>query len=180
MKNLLLYTLFLFALCSCNKKIDELPAPTQTGANTFGAKVNGRLWAPQGFGIAPTAPLLQASWAAQGGILHIVARNFGSSPTETEMELYLENVTAPGTFLLNAATQKYPQQTASYGYFIERRFMPRNEWITGPQNTGSVTITHFDPVQKIVSGTFHFSAASTDNTAAAMLVEEGRFDVRFE
>ena len=38
----LLLTVLLFALCGCGKDpLNELPPATQTGANTFGCKVNG-------------------------------------------------------------------------------------------------------------------------------------------
>ena len=180
MKNILLSSLFVAVLFSCKKKVDELPEPTQIGANTFGARVDGNLWVPQGFGIAPTAPILEASYAVQGGVVLINARNFGSSPTETEIELYLTNVTGAGTFQLNQSTQKYPNQTGNYAYYIERRFMPRNEWITTPQATGSVQITKFDTTAKIISGTFGFSAANTDGSSQRLNVTEGRFDIRYQ
>jgi len=180
MKNIFLFTLFVSVLFACKKKVDELPEPTQTGANSFGAKVDGKLWVPQGFGIAPTAPVLEASYATQGGVLLINARNFSSSPTETEIEIFLTNVSAPGTFQLNQATQKYPNQTGNYGYYIERRFMPRNEWITTPQATGMVQITRFDTAAKIVSGTFNFSAANIDGSSQRLNVTEGRFDIRYQ
>src|SRR5689334_7374560 len=86
-------------LFSCKKNIDELPSPTETGANTFGACVDGALWGPIGFGIAPTAPILEARYSGNHSVF-ITARNFGSSPTETEMEIYIRNITAPGTYLL--------------------------------------------------------------------------------
>lgn len=180
MKNIFLLSLLTIALFSCKKEVDELPPATQTGANTFGAKVGDKLWTPQGFGIAPTAPILAATWASQGGIVRINARNFSSSPTETEMEIYLQNVYAPGTFQLNQSTSKYPDQTANYGYYIERRFMPKNDWITTPQHTGSVNITKFDSVNRIISGTFQFTAASTDNTTSPLTVSDGRFDLKFQ
>jgi len=179
MKNILLISLFTITLFSCKKEVDELPPATQTGANTFGAKVGDKFWTPRGFGIAPTAPILEATWASQGGIVRINARNFSSSPTETEMEIYLQNVFAPGTFQLNQNTLKYPDQSGNYAYYIERRFMPRNDWITTSQHTGIVNISKFDSVNKIISGTFQFSATSTDNTTSPLTVSDGRFDVRF-
>jgi hypothetical protein len=180
MKNILLLSLFCVFLFSCKKNVDELPEPTQTGANTFGAKIDGAFWAPHGFGIVPTAPILEASYVKAGGHVRIVARNFGSSPTEKEMEIYLKDVTGPGTFLLNANTRKHPDQTGNYGYFIERRFMPKNEWITNPQSTGRVELTKFDTVNKIISGTFDFVATNIDSAHQKMQVTEGRFDVKYQ
>ena len=46
---ILCYLLF-FAGCDCNKSgsnpVDVLPPITQTGANTFGCKINGHVWVP--------------------------------------------------------------------------------------------------------------------------------------
>lgn len=179
MKKLLLACTLFAALAGCKKEIDELPEPTQTGANSFGAKLDGELWVPQKFGIAPTAPLLEARYAGANSVF-INARNFSSSPTETEFELYIKNITGTGTYPLNQNTGHYPNESASYGYFIRRKFMPLNEWITSALQTGSITVTRFDPAANIISGTFEFSAVSIDSSAAPITVTEGRFDVKIE
>jgi hypothetical protein len=179
MKNIFPLICCLFLLASCKKEVDELPAPSDTGANTFGLKLNGEFWVPQKFGIVPTASILEARFSGTGG-LFINARNFSSSPTETEFEIYLKDVSGPGTYPLNQPTQNYPNQQASYAYYIKRRFMPLNEWITSDRFTGSVTITKFDKVAHIVSGSFEFTAGSVDGTADPITVTEGRFDVQLQ
>ena len=118
MKNLLLLFVVIFALASCSKKVSELPGPSENGANTFGAKVDGKLWAPQGFGIMPTASTLEANFAG-GDNYKINARNFGSSPTETEFEFLLTNITGPGTYTLN--------ETNKATYTL-RKFQPISIW----------------------------------------------------
>ena len=178
MKNLLFLPL-LCLLFACKKDIEELPPATQTGAHTFGARLDGQLWVPQKFGIAPTAPILEARYSADQSVF-INARDFSSSPTETEFEIYLRNLTGTGTYLLNQATEKYPYHTASYALYTKRKFMPINDWITNSQYTGTVTITRFDTTQHIISGTFSFTAPSTDNTASPITVTDGRFDVKIQ
>jgi hypothetical protein len=181
MKNFLFTLAAAALLTSCEKDVEALPEPTQTGANIFGARVDGEFWVPQKFGIAPTAPLLEARYSGNNSVF-INARNFSSSPTETEFEIYLRNVkeSGTGTILLNQLTGKYPQESASYGYFIKRKFMPLGEWITGPQHTGSVTITRMDTTNHIISGTFQFTAKSMDDTAEPISVTEGRFDIKIQ
>ena len=179
MKNLVLALFALAVFSGCKKDIDELPPATETGANTFGAKVDGELWVPQKFGIAPTAPILEARYGGNNSVF-INARNFSSSPTETEFEIHIKNFTGTGTYQLNQATNKYPYENASYGYFIKRKFMPLNDWITSNQFTGTVVITKYDIANKIISGTFAFTAGSTDNTAEPLKVTEGRFDVKIQ
>ena len=100
MKNIIAFLFSIVLLSSCKKEVDSLPEATQTGANTFGARVNGEFWIPQGFGVVPTAPILEARFGVNNTII-INARNFGSSPTESEFEIYLMNVDGPGVYQLN-------------------------------------------------------------------------------
>jgi hypothetical protein len=179
MKKIFLLVLLGFSLVGCKKDIDELPEPTQTGANTFGAKVEGAFWVPQGFGIVPTSPLLEARYSGNNSIV-INARNFASSPTETEFELYLQNVTGTGTVLLNQNTSNYPGQGASYGYYVKRRIRPLFEYITSAQNTGRVEITRFDKDANVISGTFEFRGADVTDPSQTVTVTEGRFDVKIQ
>ena len=179
MKNLLILALAVLSFTSCKKDIDELPEPTQNGANTFGAKVGDELWVPQGFGVMATAPLLEARFSGQGGV-YINARNFASSPNETEFEIYLQNVTGPGTYLLNQNTSNYPGQSASYAYYVKRKVRPLNEYITSSQHTGRVEVTKYDETARIISGTFEFHAADKTDPAQTISITDGRFDVKIQ
>ena len=174
---LTLITAFVVLLGSCSKKVKELPDATQNGSNTFGAKVDGTLWAPKGFGIVPTAALLEAR-SNPNRDLFINARNFASSPVETELEIYVKHVVEPGVYPLSFATAKYPSETASYAYYVKRNITPLNEWMTNTHYTGSVTITKADTVNNIFAGTFQFNAINLYNTPQAISVTEGRFDIK--
>jgi hypothetical protein len=178
MKNILSVLCF-FILLSCKKDVSELPEASQTGANTFGAKVDGSFWVPQKFGVVPANNLLEVQPLPNNSFL-INARNLSSSPTETEFEIFLQNITGPGTILLNQNTGIGNYTSGSYAYYVKRKFMPLNEWITSAQYTGSVTITKYDMVNKILSGSFQFTAGSTDNTANPISVTEGRFDIAIQ
>ena len=176
MKKILIACLSLFTLASCSKDVEELPPATQTGANTFGAKVNGQFWVPKTFGPFGVNDILVARLNSPTSIV-IQARNFASSPTETEFEIFLNNITGPGTFALNT-TVPYPTTTASYGYYIKRRINPENEWITSSTTTGLVIITKFDLTNRIISGTFEFNALNMYNAPQPLTVTEGRFDIK--
>jgi Family of unknown function (DUF6252) len=177
MKNIFIAAASLLLLLSaCKKEVTELPAATQTGANTFGAKVNGEFWVPQGFGPIPANDILEGRLMPNKDI-YINARNFSSSPNEREFEIYLKGVTAPGTYMLNQ-TVPYPTTAANYGYFVKRNLTPQNEWITSATNTGAVTITRIDTVALIVSGTFQFTALNLYNNPEPLSVTEGRFDIK--
>ncbi|GAB4093778.1 Riean_0653 family protein [Flaviaesturariibacter terrae] len=179
MKNLIVLGGGLFFLASCSKKPGDLPEASATGANTFGARVNGELWAPQAKGIIPHAPLLEASFTGTDSYI-IHARNFSKSPTETEFEIYLQGVTAPGTYQLNSNTALYPGPTASYAYFVERTVMPAHEWMTTTQTGGTVVITKVDKVNHILAGTFSFRGTDKSSSGGVLDVTEGRFDVAIQ
>jgi hypothetical protein len=178
MKKLILSLCIVSLLSACKKEITELPGDTQTGANTFGAKINGELWGPQGFGPFPADNILVATIV--GNDIRIEVQNFASSPNETGMYIYLTNVLAPGTYPLNT-TVSHPTTSASYAFYVKRRLSPLSEWITSGSKTGSVTVTKIDRTNKIIAGTFEFSANPILNAGdAPLVVTEGRFDIKLK
>ncbi len=173
---------FLFTLViilSCKKNVSELPVPSQNGSNIFGCSIDGSLWVPAKFGVVPSAPILEARYGGNNSVF-INARNFSSSPTETEFEIYLENVTAAGTYFLNKTTGIYPSNSASYAYYVKRKVTPENEWMTNTQYTGKVEVTALDSINKFISGTFEFEAINLYNDPTPIRVTQGRFDVKIQ
>lgn len=177
MKTILTCLAICLLLTSCKKEITGLPPETQTGANTFGAKVNNAFWVPQGFGSIPANDILEARMVGDDIIIN--ARNFSSSPTETEFEIRLNDVTTTGTIQLNADVV-YPSTEESYAYYVKRKFTPENEWLTSSTATGIVNITRIDTVNMIVSGTFQFDMLNIYNSPQPLSVTEGRFDLKMQ
>ena len=179
MKNIFLLLSCVLIFAGCKKSVDELPEATQTGANTFGLKLDGQFWVPQKFaGI--NAPILSAQLTGtnQNDLL-LTAQNFASEPTEKEFRLFIKNITGAGTYQLNEGTD-INNMGSSYAYYVKRKINPVNEWITSNQYTGSVTITKWDLPNMIVSGTFEFKAGSMDSSAAPITVTDGRFDIKLQ
>jgi hypothetical protein len=171
MKKLIAFVAIIFFLASCKKNISELPEAPGTGSENFGASVNGKLWTPQKFGIMPSAQILEARYEPGNSVV-INARNFASSPNESEFELVIKNITGSGVYLFNP-------ESGSSAYYVERKLTPTGEWKTNAQYTGKVTITVHDLTNKILAGTFEFQAASLYN-AAPITVTNGRFDVKVQ
>lgn len=160
--------IFLFA--ACKKEVSELPDATQTGANSFGANVNGKFWVPKGVGIIGK-PALEAYYDINRTVV-INARNFAATPTESEFEIIIKNAKTPGVYLLN-------DDSGSSVYYVERKFTPTGEWKTSNQYNGRINVTVADTVNRIISGTFEFQAASLYNESP-LTVTEGRFDVKID
>lgn len=171
MKKLIAFLALVFFLTSCKKNISELPEAPGTGSETFGAAVNGKLWIPQKFGIMPSAQILEARYEPGNSVV-INARNFASSPNESEFEFRVNNITSPGVYPLNA-------ESGNSAYYVERKITPTGEWKTNAQYTGQVTITVDDRTNRILAGTFAFQAGSLYNDAP-ISVTDGRFDVRVQ
>lgn len=176
MKKTIIACLAVLLFFSCKKDVKELPAPTQTGANTFGLKLNGTMWVPQGFAGIPDDNLLKARLL--GDVLIITAQNFSSSPTETQFDIHIKGITGPGTFALNTNTG-YPNDLTTYAYHVKRRLTPLEEWITSAAQTGSVTVSKLDTAAHIVSGTFQFNAENMTDASKTISVTEGRFDLKY-
>ena len=157
-------------LTACKKEVTELPAATQTGANVFGARVNGSYWVPKGVGVFGK-PMLEAHYDV-GRTVVINARNFASTPKESEFEIRIKNAKTPGVYELNDAS-------GCSVYYVERKFTPTGEWKTNNQYGGKITVTYTDTTAKIISGTFEFEAASLYEEAP-LSVTEGRFDVKVD
>lgn len=170
--------LLLVIFISCKKEVTELPPATQTGANTFGAKVDGEIWVPQKNAVFPGAAILEAKKMPNND-LYINARNFANSPNETEFEIYLKEMTATGVYQLNT-TVGYPSTAANYVYFVKRNVTPQNEWMSSATYTGTVTITTYNTTERFVSGTFQLQAINLYNAPQPMTISEGRFDVRLQ
>ena len=177
MKNIFVLFISSLLLFSCKKEVKELPEATQTGAQTFGAKIDGNFWVPQGFGALPANDILESRMAGRNLIIN--ARNFSSSPIETEFELHINNILAPGTYLFNKEVQ-HPSSDENYVYYVKRNFTPINEWINSSSHTGSVTITRIDTVALIASGTFQFTLENTSGNGETKTITDGRFDVKIQ
>jgi hypothetical protein len=165
---MLFVILSLFTSFSCKK--DDLPKATQTGANIIAAKVNGEVWKQA------------ACWSCIGGgtglSVNYDDRNFFGVSAQQKNEnknivitLVVSNLKSTGTYTLSSKGK-------SQGYLSSYANKTMN-YATSDKNTGTVTITKLDLANKIVSGTFEFTAEDENNAANTIRVTDGRFDVTF-
>lgn len=179
MKNLLFACSFLLLLACCKDKNPEpeLPPVTTTGANTFGCKVNGKVWLPSP---RPKGNLPQI----EGGIKTRYdsvgpEKNwydlliFADKNDNTGVSIYLSRINSTGIYLLNRDTYQWPespQPEHSYACF----FKQSSTFITNSINQGEVNLLRYDTLNKIFSGTFQFRVLRGKDTIS---VTEGRFDI---
>lgn len=161
MKRSILY-LFLIAgviATGCKKfyqeQPDTLPAATQTGKNTLGFYLDGKLWLPKSKGIDNGIRPVDATLYGQ----HL---NLATTRLSQHLTIIINNVLATGHYDLttnNNSAQFVVDGTDTYNY-----------------TEGSVDITNLDLQKLIISG--RFSLKAKNNTGAEITIDQGRFDVK--
>lgn len=180
------YFLLLFILIiSCKKSAPSqaLPPITESGQNTFGCNVNGKVWIPY--------------WRC----FDLVA---GASELTYNIQPIYSTSSLPIFISVNAGNSTDGQS----GFIIQQNFS-KSDHIYGPGNIIDSVIIHFevgsgttytnyqinpgqntprffeisklDTLNKIVSGTFAFTLYATvgTNTLDSVVITGGRFDLQF-
>src|SRR5687768_16795308 len=173
MKQVLFILAGLFLLVtSCRK--EKLPKLTHEGKNTFGCKVNGKNWVPRGGG-----GLLNPLDALSGGFYRNINTIYiDALDNEEEIEIYLRDVFNTGEYALNFTTVPRPDNLypKNYGLYTVSKNNATISYITTAAHTGKVNILNRDTINKIVSGTFEFTAVN--NNGGTVKITEGRFDIK--
>lgn len=155
-----------------------LPPITAEGKNTFGCKVNGELF----FADAPTGSRLfnfiyfacndtGAADRAKKALLVALTNKGGST-----LLFYLDDLIPfePVAKRLHKFTDPWPAEVCAEDY--GRYVAGGKAYQTNENFTGEVTLSRFDTLNRIVSGTFHFTAVHPP-TGETISVTDGRFDV---
>jgi hypothetical protein len=171
----LLPTLMVILLLSginCKKQSTNIPDPTlpeatQTGANTFGCKVDGKLYLPKKSSFSSVSPLLVNNSHFNG---FLVEADYVGFPSE----------------LNYTVTLALPYFISTVGVF-DLKYFPFGEYAinTAPERTyrtnyvysGQLTITRCDTLHQIYSGTFYFTGLDTAS-GKTVQVTDGRFDLK--
>jgi hypothetical protein len=182
MKQLLLSALALALLTQCHKRDpdpakpeDQLPAATQTGANTFGCLVNGQPWLPSGNNGTPNSvALYDPNTSSYGGAqLNIAAYRIAAS--ETYINLYCGPITPlKRTFTIGIPTNRPPLAEAN-GCYEGSSFSFCNSSLAFIK--GQLVLTRVDERAGVVAGTFWFTAVRT-GSSDTLKVTQGRFDYK--
>jgi hypothetical protein len=178
-QSLLIYFLTVTVLTAsmCKKKpvdpIDQLPSATQTGANTFGCLVNGKVWVPKGYdGTGTPNPHIKMETGLNGlPVLTIDTHQIINQNTEGTVFLSIGN-------LLQAANFNYPSDmNFLFGWSKYFGNCGTPAFDTTIQKWGGGIITKLDLPNHIISGTFYckFKAPQCDT----VFLTDGRFDIKF-
>ncbi|MEO7444893.1 MAG: hypothetical protein ABIU55_05295 [Ferruginibacter sp.] len=98
---LTLFNCFVFASCKKDKtNEDQLPPPTQTGANTFGCKINGKVFVPKGYdGTGRPNPHVQYDFDLNGQpYLSIDSKRYIQNQVNGAVFILFNNLTSIGIY----------------------------------------------------------------------------------
>jgi hypothetical protein len=176
-----------FAIISCKKSVNQLsllPPITDTGANTFGCLVNGVAMLPKS-GV-PTwnnpfpLPALYTEFREEVRI----KTGGGSNSPATFICLYLFNLFNNGVTNYEWKQTEYGSEvfplfnSQLYGVFINPK-TNKYEWYGSYVGSGSTSITKFDTVNTIISGTFNGKLKQRFGNDT-ITVDNGRFDINWK
>jgi hypothetical protein len=162
------------------KPEDQLPAATQTGADTFCCLLNGQPWTPSGGG-AFSNPNLLITYdpTYKGGNLAVTAyRVLGSTNFKQYIGVGGDGINQAGTYPLVTYTTN-PTSPLRTPYFSDgSKSSPCSEYLSAPgtRAIGQLILTRLDKQQGIVSGTFEFTLSQPG--CDTIKVTQGRFDYK--
>ena len=166
----------LFASCMIDfttspRKPDELPPKTQTGANTIGCLLNGKVFLPRSGGMA-----IGLTNSCGGNLFSVgISDYFNTEANAIQMALYplldtaylISNYDSSSSNNMNFKVVNYSGHNGIQFYCY-----PVNQY------SGHLSFSKRDTVNHILSGTFWFDAIDTTNNTVVQ-VRDGRFDLRY-
>jgi hypothetical protein len=194
MKNLflqLLITISIFGLSGCSKddaqtEASKLPPETQTGANTFGVTINGKVYIPRD----PTGSLFGTSthaitfWTSPDGLhtfeeLEVVD---GKSAVGFQMIIHIQNLFTSGAGQYQLKKSNFHKGIDSdpltHIYFkIWDANISNYAYYGSIENQGELNITRYDNINYITSGNFRGKFVRNDNPNEFIQITDGRFDI---
>jgi hypothetical protein len=175
---LLLCTTFLLSSCDRDGQIfagkDQLPPETQTGANTVGCLVNGKVFLPKAQGINPEVNCFYQLVDNKYFFTMAFSDLRGSDVKTVSVQTSRINLAVGQVYILNKNPLDNADYTGGGGTF---RLSSTNKFYTNTTKTGELKIIKLDQTNSIISGTFWFDVINTNGETVE--VRQGRFDWRY-
>ena len=160
--------------------VDQLPPATQSGANTFGCLIDGKVFLPKGPSLGP---ILQCAYqylnttSSVGFFFQLSAIDNSNSSDVSGIGIYTDSLNiSQNVFQLLAN-----KPGNAYGLYSRVNLQGTNITNTTLYTTttfpGQLTITKFDEFNQIASGTFFFTVVN--DSGDTIKVTDGRFDMQF-
>ncbi|NHM01568.1 DUF6252 family protein [Flavobacterium difficile] len=178
MKKILILLALTLTLSCCNKddnpssSNDQLPPETQTGANTVGCLVNGKVFLPHQEGINPAVNCFYQLYNGEYFFTMNFADLRGTGVKAVVIQTSRINLEEGQIYLLNKNIIEDGDFSGGGQYYISS--ILSNNFYTNTIKTGELKITRLDISNSIISGTFWFDAVNT--AGETVEIRSGRFD----
>lgn len=187
MKRSLIYLFIICTACmslNCKKTPDDqpgkphpeeplpcdtcLPPITTTGKNTFGCRVNGKVWLPKNTWFTP-ATYLELYSPDYENVVGIIARNYSDVNNQQGISLFLASIT-------DTSTIYFPNSILNYSRGF---YSTTTNFEAKPIKNGYVQFLRVDRINGVVSGTFEFDVYDKYNLSDldTIHITDGRFDI---
>ncbi len=189
---LLLATFSLFGLGSCsnstqNDPVLQLPPETQTGANTFGCYINGKLLIPRNgtgtIGGSDTAVTVWGDVSGNQQYSEIDVKDYKSTRT-AQILIHIQSLHQIGTgnYTVDLSNGLRGIDGLNCNYIYCRVFNESTnsyQYYRSFENCGTINITRYivPTGTKIISGTFSCRVRNSTNPADEIQITQGRFDI---
>ena len=191
----LIYILSFITLTACSNDDNttknptfSLPPETQTGANTFGVTINGKVYIPRdptGVNVGPTAKgmIFWRSPDDQHTYDELEIKD-GASSVGFNMTIHLHNLfqIGQGDYVLKQSNfhNGIDSTPSNHIYFKIWDININNYAYYGSiENLGSVNVIRYDFVNRIFSGKFSGKFVRYDNPNDFITITDGRFDINW-
>ena len=155
--------------------IEQLPPATQTGAETIGCLINGKAFTPKGAFLGPPS---------RGSSYQFI---YNDGDSFFNFQVFARHLPDPfQSVYMNVIFQNFEDLQEDRVYFLGDIILHKGQagygnasieiYETNSQHTGTLTITHYDYDNRIVSGTFEFEV---EVDGEVLKVTDGRFDMTF-
>lgn len=190
----LIYILSLITLTACNKDDntetpqDQLPPITQTGANTAGCIINGKVLIPKNGSQAIGGPPLYGMNVNAGINFSepIIGDDYWQleiankrDPNSAGIVLWIKDMQQGiGNYIINQSNGELYADGPNNNQVIagiKENGVQKTYW--SGNNAGTITITRFDYLNGIRSGIFNVTLYNKDNPTEIIQVTDGRFDI---
>jgi hypothetical protein len=174
---LLLLTTFTLSCCtSDDDSRDQLPPETQTGANTAGCLLNGKVFLPKQEGLNP-ALVCNYEFIDGEFFFNLYFSDLRNGNAKT-IAVQNRRITfeVGNTYLLNKTDIILDDFTGGGGMYYISSIL-ENNYYTNTIKTGELKITRLDLQNSIISGTFWFDAVN--NSGEVVEIRQGRFDMQY-
>lgn len=171
---ILIATCWMLTGAGCKKQVDELsklPPITQTGANTFGCLVNGKVFIPKGYSGRGT-PNCRGIYDFFNGrpYFKVIAERYEENSFDGEIYFSIDSCNSIGNYKIKGNKNRF----VFGGKFFNNCGI--SGFDTSTYQSGDLIISKLDLVNGIISGTFHCKIKP--NGCDTLFFTGGRFDFK--